>query len=61
MCCSIVFVEGSGTKVRWLYSLADDVCFSDPGALGVREDDGNDVPGCLEGLHEGLHVGGGLV
>ena len=35
--------------------------FPDPGTLCVWQDDGNDVPGFLEGFYEGMDVGGGLV
>jgi hypothetical protein len=40
--------------------LADDVGFADPGTLGVRDDDGDGVAGCGEGLDEGEDVGGRL-
>lgn len=43
--------------VERLDGLADHVRFADPGALGVREADGDDVPGRLELAHEGVHVG----
>lgn len=61
MCSAVILVEGSRAEICWLDGLPDDVCFADPGALRVREDDGDDVPGFLEGFHEGVDVGGGLV
>ena len=53
--------EGGGTEVGGLYGFSDEVCFADPGALGVREDDGDGVARGLEGGDEGVDVGGGLV
>jgi hypothetical protein len=41
--------EWRGPKVGWLYRFADEVCFADPGALGVGEDDGDGVAVGLEG------------
>jgi hypothetical protein len=46
--------------VGWLYGLADYVGLSDPGALRVREDDGDGVAAVLESPDEGEDVGGGL-
>lgn len=40
--------------------LADHVGFADPGALGVREADGDGVAAGLELADEGVHVGGGV-
>jgi hypothetical protein len=41
--------------------VADEMRFADPGALCVREDDGDGVASGLEGGDEGVDVGGRLV
>jgi hypothetical protein len=46
--------------VGGLDSLADDVGFGDPGALGVWEDDGDGVASRFEDMHEVVDVGTGL-
>lgn len=58
---SIILMECARTEVSRLDSLADDVRFSDPGALGVWKDDGDGVACGLEVVYEGVHVGRGLV
>ena len=58
---AVVEVQRAGAEVGRLDGLAYDVRLSNPGALRVWEDDGYDVPRCLEGLHQRVHVGGGLV
>lgn len=61
MCSAVVLVEGAGAEISWFDGLADNVGFADPGALGVWEDDGDDVAVALERLHEGVDIGGGLL
>ena len=52
MCSAVVVVECAGAEIGGLDGLAYYVRFANPGALGVWEDDGDGMPGCLEGLYE---------
>ena len=52
MCSAIVFVECTRAEIGGLDGLAYYVRFADPGALRVGEDDGDGMPGCLEGFYE---------
>ena len=53
---AIVFVEGTRPKVSGFCYLGGEVGFADPGALLVRQDDGDGVMGCLESSNEGVDV-----
>lgn len=53
--------QGTRAEVGWFHSLADDVGFADPGALRVREADGDGVACRLEAGDERVDVRGGLV
>ena len=57
MCGAVVGVKGARAKIGRFDGLADYMRFANPGALCVREDDGDGVPCCLEGLDEGVDVG----
>lgn len=61
MGCAIVVVQRAGTEIGWMNCLPDYVRFSDPGTLRVREDDGHDVAGFLEGLYQRVDIRRGLV
>ena len=61
MCSAIVFVECTWAEIGGLDGLAYYVRFADPRALCVWEDDGDGVPGPLEGSYERVDVGGRLV
>lgn len=59
--CAVVGVQGAGAEVGGGEAVASEVCFADPGALDVREDDGDGVAVGLERVDEGVDVGGGLL
>src|SRR6266536_4767038 len=61
MSCAIVVVERARAEIGRFDSLSDDVRFSDPGSLRVRQHDGDGVAGGLESLHQGVDVGRGVV
>jgi len=61
VCGAVIFVDGAGAEIRRLDGLADYVGFADPRSLGVREDNGDSMAGCLEVLDEGVDVWGRLV
>lgn len=48
--------EGCGAEVGWLYRVAYQVGFADPGALGVWEYDRDGVAGGLEVRDEGVDI-----
>ncbi len=57
---AIVLVEGTRAEVGGFCNLGDEVGFADPGALLVREDDGDGMGGFLKGLDKRVNIGGGL-
>ena len=57
---AVILMEGARAKICGLCNLGGKVGFADPGALLMREDDGDGVARFLEGVDEGVDVGGGL-
>ena len=57
---AVILMEGARAKICGLCDLGGEVGFADPGALLMREDDGDGVARFLEGVDEGVDVGGGL-
>ena len=51
---------GRRAVVEGFYGLPDDMGLTDPGALGVRETDGDGVAAGLELADEGVDVRGGM-
>jgi hypothetical protein len=58
--CRAVISVGSGAIIGRFDCLADYVRFSNPRSLGIGEDYGDDMAGCLEILDEGVDIRGGL-